>query len=165
MKTLTNGMKKLLLLTAISLSFQAATADEPISLTTNGKNCTVNVLLDRDLGPGVRYTRLRLPEYPLNVNMLRVDVTNPYNKMVTTQANDRLYSTESLVKAAARQDREGNRILAGTNANFWCVSPQPPFSDILIGYTITAALSTARRRRTSTCTPTSGTAATSTPAS
>ena len=93
MKTLTNGMKKLLLLTAISLSFQAATADEPISLTTNGKNCTVNVLLDRDLGPGVRYTRLRLPEYPLNVNMLRVDVTNPYNKMVTTQANDRLYST------------------------------------------------------------------------
>lgn len=135
MKTLTNGMKKLLLLAAISLSFQAATADEPISLTTNGKNCTVNVLLDRDLGPGVRYTRLRLPEYPLNVNMLRVDVTNPYNKMVTTQANDRLYSTESLVKAAARQDREGNRILAGTNANFWCVSPQPPFSDILIGYT------------------------------
>lgn len=128
-------MKKLILLATLALSAQVAMADEPLTLTTNGKNCTVNVLLDRDLGPGVRYTRLRLPEYPLNVNMLRVDVTNPHNKMVTTQANDRLYGTESLVKAAARQDKEGNRILAGTNANFWCVSPQPPFSDILIGYT------------------------------
>lgn len=128
-------MKKFILMAALVLSFQAATADEPITLTTNGKNCTVNILLDRDLGPGIRYTRMRLPEYPLNVNMLRVDVTNPYNRMVTTQANNRLYSTESLVKAAARQDKEGHRILAGTNANFWCVAPQLPFSDFITGYT------------------------------
>lgn len=130
-------MKKILLLSLCALSGVAAlqAADSDDVIVTNGKTCTINVLIDRDLGPGVRYTRMRLPEYPLNVNMLRIDVTNKYNSVETTQANDRLYGTESLVKAAARQTTAGHVALAGANANFWCVSGQPPFSDILVGLT------------------------------
>lgn len=130
-------MKKLLLLslsTIVSISSMFA-ADGDDVIVTNGKTCTINVLIDRDLGPGVRYTRMRLPEYPLNVNMLRIDVTNQYNSVETTQANDRLYGTESLVKAAARQTSANHVALAGANANFWCVSGQPPYSDILTGLT------------------------------
>lgn len=127
-------MRKLLLLGIAVLSTVPATfAAETI--VTNGKTCTLDVLIDRDLGPGIRYTRLRLPEYPLNVNMLRIDVTNPYNSMETTQANDRLYGTETLVNAAKRQTTAGHKAVAGANANFWCVSGQPPFSDILVGLT------------------------------
>lgn len=128
-------MKKLLLTSLAALAFAATAAAETQTLVTNGKTCTVTTLIDRDLGPGVRYTRLRLPEYPLNVNMLRVDITNPYNMMETTQANDRLYGTELLSNASKRLSQPGHQVLAGTNANFWCVSPQPPFSDLLIGYT------------------------------
>lgn len=125
-------MRKLLLLgIAVLSTVPASFAAE--TLVTNGKTCTLNVLIDRDLGPGIHYTRLRLPEYPLNVNMLRIDVTNPYNSMETTQANEQLYGTETLVNAAKRQSTTGHKAVAGANANFWCVSNQPPFSDLLIG--------------------------------
>lgn len=127
-------MKKSLLLTlgllAVSLS---GVASETVEL--NGKDYTVNTLIDRDLGPGVRYTRLRVEGYPLNVNMLRIDVTNPYNSVEVQQGQDKLYSTESLVAGAKRHSTTGHVALAGANANFWCVSGQPPYSDQLIGVT------------------------------
>lgn len=127
-------MRKSLLLTlaAASLFCGNVMAEK---VTVNGKEYDMVTLQDRDLGPGVRYTRLRLPGYPLNVNMLRIDVTNPYNSVETTQASDKLYGTEALVNAAKRQSSEGHKALAGANANFWCVSGQPPFSDQLIGVT------------------------------
>lgn len=101
----------------------------------NDKEYAIETLLDRDLGPGVRYTRLRLPAYPLNVNLLRIDVTNPYNSVETTQGSDKLYSTEGLVNAAKRQSSAQHQALAGANANFWCVGGQPPYSDQLLGVT------------------------------
>lgn len=126
-------MKKLLLVFALSSVLLAQAQTEQV--TIGDKNYDINTLIDRDLGPGVRYTRLRIPDYPLNVNMLRIDVTNPYNRVETTQASDKLYGTESLVNAASRQTSTGHVALAGANANFWCVSGQPPFSDQLIGLT------------------------------
>ena len=105
------------------------------TVTTGGNTYEIQTLIDREVGPGIRYTRLRLPSYPLNVNMLRIDVTNPYNSIETTQANDKLYGTEALVKASARQSKPGHVAIGGANANFWCVSGQPPYSDILVGLT------------------------------
>ncbi len=131
-------MNRSVLLLALTASFAVQTQAETIVI--NEKEYEISTLIDRDLGPGVRYTRLRLPEYPLNVNLLRIDVTNPYNSIETTQANDRLYGTEALVKAASRQTSEGHIALAGANANFWCVSGQPPFSDQLIGVTYSGNL-------------------------
>lgn len=126
-------MKKFLLsFTLLSLIGANALGEQ---VTLNDKAYDINTIIDRDLGPGVRYTRIRIPDYPLNVNMLRIDVSNPYNSVETTQASDRLYGTESLVKAAQRQTSEGHVALGGANANFWCVSGQPPFSDQLIGLT------------------------------
>lgn len=127
-------MKKLLLITACTLgAFSASTARETVTIAD--KEYEITTIFDRDLGPGIHYNRLRLAKYPLNVNLLRIDLTNPYNSVETTQANERLFGTESLVKAAQRQTSPGHVAIAGANANFWCVSGQPPFSDILIGYT------------------------------
>ena len=125
-------MKKLLLLFTAIASTGIAVAE---TVTINEVDYKISTLIDRDLGPGVRYTRLRIPDFPLNVNMLRIDVTNPYVSVETTQANDRLFNTESLVTAAKRQTTTGHVALAGANANFWCVSGQEPFSDQLIGVT------------------------------
>ncbi len=110
-----------------------AIAAETVEL--NGKTYEINTLIDRDLGPGVHYTRLRIPGYPLNVNMLRIDVTNPYNSVEVQQAAEKLYSTESLVTGAKRNSKPGHVALAGANANFWCVSGQPPYSDQMVGVT------------------------------
>ncbi len=126
-------MKKLLL--SLSLFSTLCTFAQTDQVVINDKTYDITTLIDRDLGPGVRYTRLRLPGYPLNVNMLRIDVTNPYNRVETTQASDKLYGTESLVSAAKRQTTNEHVVLAGANANFWCVSGQPPFSEQLTGLT------------------------------
>lgn len=105
------------------------------TVTLKDTEYQITTLQDRELGPGVRYTRIRIPEYPLNVNILRIDASNPYNSIETTQASDKLYGTEALVNAAKRQTSPGHIALAGANANFWCVNGQPPFSDELVGLT------------------------------
>lgn len=105
------------------------------TVTLKDTEYQITTLQDRELGPGVRYTRIRIPEYPLNVNILRIDASNPYNSIETTQASDKLYGTESLVNAAKRQTTTGHVALAGANANFWCVNGQPPYSDELVGLT------------------------------
>ena len=125
-------MKKLILFVTALSSFATMYAE---TIKIGEKDYDVTTIIDRDLGPGVRYTRLRLPAYPLNANMIRVDGTNPYNSVETTQANDRLFNTESLVTAAKRQSAPGHTALAGANANFWCVATQEPYSDQLIGVT------------------------------
>lgn len=128
-------MKKFLLAAMCASTMLTATVYAE-TVTVNEKTYEITTLIDYDLGPGVRYTRLRLPSYPLNVNMLRIDVTNPHNSVEVTQGSDQLYSTELLTKAAARQTTTGHVALAGANANFWCVSSQqPPYSDQIAGAT------------------------------
>jgi hypothetical protein len=110
------------------------------NVTIGDKEYEITTLIDRDLGRGVRYTRIKLAEYPLNINMLRVDLTNPYNAVETTQANERLFTTEALASASKRQTYEGHEALGGANANFWCVATQEPYSDQLIGATFNGNL-------------------------
>lgn len=114
-------MRKLLLIMAVALPM-AAMAE---TVTLEGTDYEVTTISDREVGPGIRHTRFRLPAYPLNINVLRVDLTNPYNRIETTVANESAKGTESLVKAAQRQSYPGHRAVGGANANFWVVSSQP----------------------------------------
>ena len=84
---------------------------------------SANVLISKEIGPGVLYQRYRLPDYPLNFNILKVDLNNPYNTVETTLAHDNLaQGTEGLVSQASRQTYEGHVAIAGANANFWCTT-------------------------------------------
>lgn len=132
-------MKKIIILgcvVSICLSAQAETT--PINI--DGTDYPVDTIIERQVGPGTVYRRLRMPTYPLNINMLEVDVTNPNVRIETTQANEKLFGTETLVNAAARQSTEGHRPFAGANGNFWCVTQSYPYSDYLIGTTFNANL-------------------------
>lgn len=87
---------------------------------------SANVLISKEIGPGVLYQRYRLPDYPLNFNILKVDLNNPYNTVETTLAHDNLaQGTEGLVSQASRQTYEGHVAIAGANANFWCTTENP----------------------------------------
>ncbi len=114
-------MNKFLLFLAALTSFAAAA--ETVNL--GGKDYEVTTVSDREIGPGIRHTRFRIPDYPLNINVVRVDLNNPYNTIETTVANESAKGTELLVKAAQRQSYASHRALAGANANFWVVSSQP----------------------------------------
>ena len=110
-------------------------AQDTPAIMINDKSYDVEYLITREEGPGILYRRVRIPGYPLNVNIVEVDLTNPYNRVETMQASETLYKTEKLETAAKRYTTDEKRVIAGANANFWCVSSQPPHSDLLIGAT------------------------------
>lgn len=85
------------------------------SIQIEDSSYEITYIAERDLGPGIHYTRFRLDQFPLNVHLLKVDMTNPYNRVENTQANDKLYGTERLVSAAARQSYPGHVAVAGAN--------------------------------------------------
>lgn len=116
-------MKKALLL-ASSL-FVISGLAQAESVTLGSDEYQIDRLIEREIGPGTTYLRLRLPDYPLNANVLMVDLTNPYNRIETTVAKESSRGTEGLVTAAQRQSSEGLRPIAAANANFWVVGSHP----------------------------------------
>lgn len=114
-------MKKQLLSLVLAATAMYAAAEQ---VTLNGKNYEVDRLVDQEIGPGTRHMRFRIPSYPLNINVIQVDLTNPYNRVETTTANENSRGTELLTTAAKRQSRAGHRAIAGANANFWVVPSQ-----------------------------------------
>ena len=115
----------------IGADMSALTTDEPI--TISGKEYTLRTYVRRDIGPGTTYTRYSVIGFPLNVNVITMDLDNPYNTLETMQAKDRTNSTETLVSAAARYTSSEHKVIGGANGNFWCVSSQYPSSDFLVG--------------------------------
>lgn len=93
-------------------------------ISIGGKEYECQRIIERKIAPGTTYLRLRLPDYPLNVNMVMVDLNNKYNRIETTVANESAKGTESLVKAASRLTTPAHRPVAAANANFWIVGGQ-----------------------------------------
>ena len=125
-------MKKILSLVA-TMAITLSVSAEIIPI--QGTDYQADILINRDLGPGVNYKRIRIPDFPLNVNMITMDLNNPYNRVETTQGGEQLGKTEKLANAYTRQYTEEKRPLAGANGNFWCVSGQWPWAEYLVGAT------------------------------
>lgn len=110
-------LRKIFLFSALCASVSLTSQAEQI--TIGSKTYEAERLIERKIGPGTTYLRLRLPDYPLNVNMTIVDLNNPYNRIETTIANESAKGTEKLVSAASRLDAPSHHPLAAANANFW----------------------------------------------
>lgn len=131
-------MKKLFTLLAVAaVGVGFAVAQEPVTDVINlgGKDYTLRLVEKRDIGPGTTWRRLRVEEYPLNVNLVTMDMKNEWNRVETFQGRDAIGSTESIVSAAQRLSTPGHAAVAAANGNFWCVATQEPWSDLLIGTT------------------------------
>ena len=129
--------KRLLSLFCAVLSVCIADA---ASFMIDGKEYEYNLLIKKEIGPGVTYHRIRIPDFPLNVNYMVVDLNNPYNRIETQQANERLGSTETLAGAYARHQADGKKPLGGQNGNFWVVGGQGIPSQFAMGATYNANL-------------------------
>ena len=132
-------MFKQLFITSV-LAVSAVSYGNAASFAIDGKNYDYNLLESKEIGPGVRYSRIRIPDFPLNVNYMVVDLNNPYNRIETQQANEKLGSTERLADAYVRQQTEGRKPLGGQNGNFWIVGGQGIFSQFAMGATYNANL-------------------------
>lgn len=133
-------MKKYILGLSALLGIGLSATAENAPLVIDNVEYAIDTLTYRQVGPGTVWMRLRIPAYPLNVNLLTVDLNDENVRVETTQANEQLFGTERLVDAAIRQSSPGHQAIAGANGNFWCVSQSYPYSDLLIGTTFNANL-------------------------
>lgn len=118
-------MNKFIIMAIVAVAAADASAAIPTrTISLGGKDYNVQTLVERPIGPGMTYTRLRVPEFPLNVNMVTVDTKNQNIRIETTLSNDRSAGTELLVNAAQRLDGPDHHAVAAQNGNFWIVSTQ-----------------------------------------
>ena len=108
---------------ATALSATAAPPTTTVAL--NDKEYEVRTLQQRPIGPGMTYYRFRLPGFPLNINMVKVDTRNPNIKIETSLPHDLSAGTELLTEAAKRYDSKNHHAVTAQNGNFWIVTTQP----------------------------------------
>ena len=109
--------KSLLFLAMLAVSVLAVRADVVI----NDKAYHADTMVYRQIGPGMMNVIVRLPDYPLNVYVVTVDLNDPNNRVETTFARDIVGKTELLTDAVKRHTTPTKRPIAACNANFWVV--------------------------------------------
>lgn len=110
--------KLLLLLLLVASAVLPAHAD----FVLNGKTYSADTLIRRQVGPGMMNTIVRIPDWPLNIYVVEVDLNDPNNRVETTYAYNTLGKTEKLADAVVRHRTPTKRPIAACNANFWVVS-------------------------------------------
>ena len=108
---------QILLFAALLLTVATAQAD----IVIDDKTYHADTLVYRQVGPGMINAIVRLPEYPLNVYVVTVDLNNPYNRVETTFGQDIVGKTELLSDAVKRHRTPVKRPIVACNANFWVV--------------------------------------------
>jgi len=75
------------------------------------------------VGPGCTFIKIRDTNIPLNISILKIDLTNKSLRIRSVLARDTLTGEKETVLAMAqRLDREGNRVIGGVNSNFFSSS-------------------------------------------
>ena len=90
-------MKKSLLLFLLAFVLSAFSAGADIVI--DGKAYRADTLVYRQVGPGMINVIVRLPDFPLNVYVVTVDLNNPNNRVETTYGRGIVGKTELLADA------------------------------------------------------------------
>ncbi len=73
----------------------------------------------RPVGPGMMHYRIVAPALPWAINVLQVDLTNPYVTLETVKANDRLVGLEWTSSMASRKSGPGRLAVGAINGDFY----------------------------------------------
>lgn len=106
-----------------------------------------DTLYTMPVGPGVTYSRIYVYSVPWNINVLEVDLKNPFVKMETFKARDVLTGFETTSSMAKRNNRDGHYVVGAINGDFFGTVPinvqvqngeilQRPISKSTIGFDI-----------------------------
>lgn len=100
----------------------------------NEKTYAVDTVAQRQEGPGIVFTQVRLADFPMNAYVLEMDLNNKYNRVETTHAYNTLGKQETLANAYVRHKAEGKKPIAACNANFWVVAGHgEPWISFMLG--------------------------------
>jgi len=85
------------------------------------------------VGPGIIYHHETINSGPFEIQVLEIDRTNPWIKLETVKANDRLSAYERTSSMTARKDSEGHRIVGAINGDFYMTGGIPVGTQVLNG--------------------------------
>ncbi len=74
------------------------------------------------VGPGVTHYHQVLDSGPWNINIIKIDIQNPWLKFQSVKAGDKLLAFEKTSSMAARNNYEEHRVVAAVNGDFYNTS-------------------------------------------
>lgn len=90
----------------------------------NGKAYQVDTLIyPHPVGPGVTLSKYDLPEMPLKVSVMEVDLTNPYIQFETCLGGESAVGCETPPSMIARNTRPGHDVVGACNGDFYMTAP------------------------------------------
>ena len=118
-------MKRLFLLVAlVALLMGTVTGQARDQWTIGDKKYDVDTLIFPHLaGPGVTAAKYDIPELPLKVSVVEMDLTNPYIVMETCLGGEKSVACETPVSMASRNNRPGHEVVGAVNGDFFMTSP------------------------------------------
>ncbi len=78
------------------------------------------------IGPGAYYSYYEVPSRPWTIHVTEIDLSNPFLKIETVKAKDKLYGFEGVSSMSKRNDTEGHRVVMATNGDFYNTSTGEP---------------------------------------
>jgi hypothetical protein len=74
------------------------------------------------IGPGVTHYHHIIDSGPWNINIIKIDIQNPWLKFQSVKAGDKLMAFEKTSSMAARNDFEEHKVVAAVNGDFYNTS-------------------------------------------
>ncbi|HEX2982276.1 MAG TPA: hypothetical protein VHO28_01905, partial [Ignavibacteriales bacterium] len=71
------------------------------------------------IGPGVKYNQIKNYSIPWSINIIEADFSNKYISIETVKGGDKTDSLERTSSMARRNNYDGHKVIAATNADFW----------------------------------------------
>lgn len=104
------------------------------ALPSSAQDIRFDTLAVRPVGPGVIHTYIESPSIPWTINVLEVDLTDPFLKIETAKAHNLLAGGyERTSSMARRHDEPGHRVVGGVNGDFYVGGGRPVNIQVLGG--------------------------------
>lgn len=93
------------------------------TMYVNGRNYAIDTIIPKhSVGPGCEYAFYRLPDRPMTIHVLEMDLTNPYVDMQVVNGGEAAIATERPSAMYARFDSPGHDMIAAHNGDFFTTS-------------------------------------------
>lgn len=93
------------------------------TMYVNGQNYAIDTVIPKhSVGPGCEYAFYRLPDRPMTIHVLEMDLTNPYVDMQVVNGGEAAIATERPSDMYARFNSPGHDMIAAHNGDFFTTS-------------------------------------------
>lgn len=104
------------------------------TLSSAAQEIRFDTLATRPVGPGVTHTYIEAPSMPWTINVLEVDLTNPFLEIETAKAHNLLAGGhERTSSMAQRHDAPEHRVVGAVNGDFYVGAARPVSIQLLDG--------------------------------